>query len=283
MTGNIAKDAWRGRALPIRQRYMAQDLVVPHPALANIMNEIQRLSLRTRNEEKGLAFLVLGGSGSGKTFLTRCVKKRWPSDHSGEVSKVPVVSFSIPPAPTQRSMASELLRSLGDAKWKSGSAQELLDRALHQLRQVETLILFIDNVHDIPERRRTGGVLHLGNWIRDLIDRSGCLVVLLGTPAAKVVTEANAQLRRRVAREFSLPYFNLGARQAKARYLRFLELLDEALPLADKSGLANASLAERIYWATYGIQDYIFQLVTEAVGYAVSEQRETLSEKPLLN
>lgn len=270
------KEYWRGRPAEYRQRYMAETLFIPHPAFTSAIKEIDRLARRCSNESKGKAVLVLAGSGAGKTYLSRAIHKMKPEDHSGEVSRVPVVVFSIPSSPTQRALGSALLCALKDPKYKSGSAQDLFERAIHSLREIRTEIIFIDNVHDIPERRRSSGIMQLGNWIRDLIDRSHCLVVLLGTPAAKQVIDANAQLRRRVMTLKKMDYFAIDSPKAKGRFYRFLSELDKRMPLAERSSIYEPSIAHKIFYATYGVMDYIIQLMTEAIAFAVAGAREEI-------
>ena len=277
----VDRKRWLGCPVEIRQRHMAQEILVAYPAFTQAILEIGRLSDRCRNENKGLATLLLAGSGTGKTFLARQLQQRWPSNHSGDVSHVPVVIFSIPSAPTQRSLGSALLKALEDPKCRQGDAAELLDRAVLLMRRVKTRIICIDNVHDIPERRGPAGIKHLGNWIRDLIDKSQALVVLFGTPAARIVTAANAQLRRRVPKHIYLPYFDIESKASLARFRRFLHELDKQLPLAEPSNLSEVALARRLYFATYGILDYVFQLLTEAVGAAVRDAREHLTSADL--
>lgn len=268
------KGQWRNEPIAIRQRYIANELEVIYPSIVRIIGQIEDAVALCKSTGRGEAILVLGGSGSGKSHLVKMICRKRPPNHAGNISVVPAISFSIPAAPTQRSMASALLHSIGHPKSQRGTAQDLFERVITQVRAAKTEIILIDNVHDIPERRGSDGIMHIGNWLRDLIDASGCLVVLLGTPLARKVTESNAQLRRRVPTHMYLNYFSINDKADTTIFKRFLHELDKALPLAEECDLSAAEFMVRLWGATGGVQDYIFRFVSEAIRIAVSAGRE---------
>lgn len=281
MIKTVQKAEWKGVLLAQRLRFLAQELSVPHPAMVKVLRELHRLVGRCQIEEKGRALLVLAGSGCGKSHLVRILKKQKPPDHSGDVSYVPVVSFSVPSRPTQRAMGAALLRALEHPRTNNGSADEMFERAVLQVRAIRTEMIIIDNVHDIPERRSTEGIMHVGNWIRDLIDRTDCLIVMLGTPAARQITNANAQLRRRVSKQMVIRYFDVNEQSNAKVFKRFLFELDKRLPIAESSKLDDYKIMQPMYWATAGITDYILQLVGEALSVAVENGRERIEMQDL--
>lgn len=280
-TNHPEKSTWVGVELSVRQHYMANKMTVPYPAIVRVLGELKRGAERCKNEHRGSAMLVLAGSGCGKSHLINLIANLSPPDHSGNVSLFPVVHFRIPSAPTQKGLGIELLRALEQPKANMGSAQDLFNRSIHYLKVAQTRIIMIDDVQDIPERRSVGGVMQVGNWIRDLIDESQCLVVLFGTPAAKQITEKNAQLKRRVPKQMVIRYFDIENDESVRVFSRFLREVDKRLPLAELSKLDELSLVHSIYWATGGISDYIFELLNEAVIMALKDGREHISRGDL--
>jgi type II secretory pathway predicted ATPase ExeA len=275
-----AERKWKGCAISDRQQYIVSKMHVNHPAFVMAADEIKRRMNRCLAEKKGSAVLVLSPSGGGKTHLRNFLKEKWPDEHEETITRVRVIAFDIPLAPTPRAMGQALLKSLDDGKWESGSALHLFDRIKVLVEKMGTHVIIIDNVQDIPEKRKIQGILHLGNWIRDLIDATKILVVLVGTPAAHQVCMGNAQLRRRTPKILYMPYFSLDGDQF-SRYLRFLQEVDENLPLDELSNLSNPIIARKIHWASFGIPDYIFQLLAEAVEVAVKGGSEKLRESDL--
>ena len=55
--------------------------------------------------------------------------------------------------------------------------------------------------------------------------------------------------------------------------------VDDLMPLAEFSGLEK--YAAKLYWATYGIVDYIFKILGEALEIAVKAGREKITEADL--
>lgn len=267
---------WLGASIEARHRYMANELSIPHPEFVRAANEIKRRMRRCENENTGAGLLLLAPSGAGKTHLCKTLKARWPGTDSETLTTVPVVRFKVPSKPTERSMAQALLKEMGDPDWKRGTALELSERIEHLVPIVGTKLILIDNVHDIPDRRGETGIRHIGNWIRTLIDECPALVVLLGTPAALGIVQANDQLKRRTTKQLRMDYFYIDTPPHFQRFKKFMGKLFDALPLADRSELSD-DLAREIHDATFGILDFIMELHVEALGCAFGAGRESLT------
>lgn len=268
------KTSWRGAQLRERLQHLVKGLFIFHPDLVAVLQEIKRRYERARESGRAMALLVVVHSGGGKSHLIRLLHRLMPDqDTPAQVFRY-VVSFSIPARPTPAEMTRELLKAMGDPGWETGHVNDALDRAVDILKRLGVKVVAIDNVQDIPERRGRKGVQLLGNWIRDLWDKADCLILLLGTPAALEIVRANEQLRRRNPAKMTIPYFSISDAGAHSRYKRFLQKVDEALPLAECSRLEDH--AKPLYWATFGNPEYIFALLAEAIGIATAAGREML-------
>jgi energy-coupling factor transporter ATP-binding protein EcfA2 len=251
-----------------------------HPGLFRLLDEVKRRFEKAKRSNSGEALLAIISTGGGKSHFIRLLRTLMPNEQTPTHAIRRVVAFNVPPRPTQESMSQELLKAIGDPAWNQKAALEKpLDRAVRLLTGVETCVVCIDNVQDIPERRGAKGIRIVGNWIRDLWDKCTCLVLLLGTPAAKEIVWANPQLRRRSPARIEMKYFDIRSDTGAARFKRFLHEVDEQLPLAKTSCLGE--MAARIFWATYGIPDYIFRLLGDAIEVAVASERESLVEDDL--
>jgi hypothetical protein len=193
---------------------------------------------------------------------------------------VPVVVFNSPLEPSRKQLGISLLKAMGDPVPKRADADDLLDRAVGLLKKVGTKTIFIDNIHDVPDRRGPQVVKGIGNWIRNLIDTSGCVVVLLGTPAAKEIIRLNGQVLRRVV-ELPIRLFEVKTNNGRELFKIFMRKLDEMLPLAELSMLDEPELAERICYASHGILDYVIELMTEGVLAARARESEKISRVDL--
>jgi energy-coupling factor transporter ATP-binding protein EcfA2 len=274
------KSRWQGVPLEERLQYMTQEMHVHHPTFIRALLEIKDQVRICEQLKKGSGLLVLAPSGSGKSHLSRYLKRLWPDDHEGWKSKVPVVSFSLPSVMTKRSIAVELLRSIQPAAGVTQKDQSLESRIQTLLSHIGTRVIVIDNVHDITARRKAGGIKDIGDWIRDLIDNSKILVVLLGAPSAKEIIQRNPQLRRRATRQVKIDYFKINTAKRFVDFQEFLKRFDAELPLAQTTEVTSA-MTKRIYFATNGIFDYVFMLFSRVVGFAVDAGRDQWNQEDL--
>lgn len=282
MSSTIDKEAWRDRPTAERQAYISKKLLVVHPDLSVVYRGIIHTQQRCEIEGEGKGVLVLANSGMGKSRLARLFEERSKPDHSGTISRVPVVVFNSPVEPSRKQLGISLLKAMGDPVPKRADADDLLDRAVGLLKKVGTKTIFIDNIHDVPDRRGVQVVKGIGNWIRNLIDSSGCVVVLLGTPAAKEIIRVNSQVLRRVI-ELPIELFEVETKHGSELFNIFMRKLDEMLPLAELSMLDEPELARRICYACHGILDYIIDLMTEGLLAARARDSERISRSDLAN
>jgi len=282
MTDKKARASWLGFPIAERLRYMKNEMHISHPDFVRAATEIKRGVETCRATNSGMGLLVLAPTGAGKTYLRHYLARQWTASKRSDRTMVPVISFKIPTKPNTRSMGRELLRSMGDAAWNFGTAQELDIRIRHLIPQVGTVVILIDDVHDIPARRREGGIKDIGDWLRSLIEDCGVLVVLLGIPSAAQIVSLNPQLKRRASAQIRIDYFQLDTNEHRRRLSSFLARVCENLPLAHKSTFDD-NLVESIFYATYGIPGQIFSLLLEAVNCAVADGRERIERCHLLD
>lgn len=279
----LPKKIWAGAPIETRLTFMNNEMIAPHPDMVVGIRAVSQRMKRCLNENKGAAVFVEAPSGGGKTTLVRFFKAAMPDQVSDEETKVRVISFQVPKIITLKQMDKALLTALGDPKAGSGNHYDLDKRPTSLLRTAGTELILIDNIQDIPEKRRAGGILQIGNWIRDLIDYSRRLVVLLGTEDSRAILQSNIQLKRRCPAKCTIAYFNPLDHAGLNRLGRFLREIDKRLPLTELSGLGNEEneSTRQFAYATGGIQDYIFQILSAAVSHATTEGREKLTSEDL--
>lgn len=274
------KERWNAISLPQRLHYMANEMHVNHPSFVRALTEIKGQVLACERQDKGAGLLLLAPTGAGKSHLSRHLKLLWPDDHEGWKSTIPVVSFNLPPIMTKRRIASAMLRSIQPSANLSQKEESIEQRIQMLLSQIGTRVIVIDNVHDITARRKEGGIKEIGDWLRDLIDSSRRLVILLGAPSALEIINRNPQLRRRAARQVRIDYFKINTPNRLKQFQTFLQRLDRELPMARATNI-DVDLTKRIYYATNGIFDFVFSLFSRAVTVAVSAAREQLTREDL--
>lgn len=274
------KESWRNCPIDKRLEHIPT-IIIPHPQFSHAVLEIERRANRVNIQSKGAALCIIAATGGGKTTLTKKISALYSDEEAKDKSIRRSVYFSVPPRPSSGSMSSAVLEALGDPRWDKGKAHELEFRVIHLLKECQTEIILMDNTHDIPERRKAKGVREVGNWVRNIIDKVPALFVALGAEQGLDVFKANSQVRRRSPASIRIDYFNCLEKGGVARLRRFLFELDIQLPLAELSDLSAFNTTKRIWVATNGIQDYIINLLTEAVEIAVANRREKITLEDL--
>lgn len=275
-----SKLRWQGVLLEKRLRYMNEEMHVNYPAFVRALVKIKNHVRMCEQLNKGTGLMILAPSGSGKSYITRYLKRLWPDDHSGWKSTIPVISFRAPQIITKHSIAVALLRSIQPVAGVTQKDETLENRILTLLKHIGTRVIAIDNVHDISARRKVGGIREIGDWIRDLIEDSKILILLLGAPSAQDLIQLNPQLRRRSIKRIKIDYFKINTPKKLAEFQEFLKRLEAELPLSESTEITG-DLARKIYYATHGIFEYIFLLFSYAVSVTVDAARDQWSEEDL--
>lgn len=247
--------------------------------LTKVINQIRHFSRRCKESERGQAIYIEIPTGGGKTFITRFFKALIPDQVTDHNTLMPVVPFSIPGTVTYARMSPAFLQALGDPKpFADRSAEGTpFDRAIKMHRHAGVEIILVDNVQDVATYRREAGIREIGKWGRDFIDKSKRLVVFLGSRDSRDLLNPNPELRRRCSCRRKIDYFDVQSTAGMSRFMRFLDEIDNRIPLTKKSSLSSPDIAYPFAFATGGIQDFIFKVLGEAVPKALEAGREILT------
>jgi hypothetical protein len=111
------------------------------------------------------------------------------------------------------------------------------------------------------------------------MDETGVPIVLTGLPYSHTILDAdgNEQLQRRFGVRIELEAFRYNTSKERHDFRRFLKVIDEKLPLAENSDLADPNMALCVFEATNGVVAHVMKLVRQATGIAVESCREKLT------
>lgn len=287
---------WRGVDLDVRSQAM-KDLYIPHADLLEaetvIKHKIFEIEGRHRlNDDDfvyletvqyGAGILLLGESGAGKSTFAGRLLAQHPSQRTDTATYLPAVYMNVPSGPTERSMGVELLQAMGHPDL-SGNAQELRKRCTLLMRKCRVRMLFIDNFQDIPASRKLG-IKTLGNWLRNIINGAGCLVIAMGTESAKIVRDSNPELERRMKATarllpFSVEGITSPSRQDVAktfsRWYALMSQIDAALPMAESSNLGDPEIAVPLLMGSNARFGYLSEILQHSVKLAVKAGSERI-------
>jgi len=285
------KAAWNGATRSERAKWWKR-LFIDHREVRFIVADAWRMLQHTIDAQTHDGMFILGPSGAGKTQLAEAIQEnvvRTYGRTDPEQEIVPALLLEVPDPCSPRLFCIAILRALGDPdpelrptdKKEAKEMNTLAKQTATMLKRCGVRVVIIDNVQDIPAKRAERGVEQVAVRIRQLIEDSTCLWMLLGTDAARRVVDNESQLIKRLPYRASVHYFEIGTDASKSMFLKLLLRIDEWLPLMNTNDELLRKLAGRIYLATEGVLDRIRKLLDCACDVALDDRREYIVEHDL--
>ncbi len=270
---------WRRVSTEDRTTY-ARQLIVLHPRFREAVNLLNRCHQGSQLGGEPTCGAILGASGIGKTSVVDHYCRLHPPQETETATRQPVLKVTLQPDARPKGIAADLLLALGDPAWSSGTVQTLTNRAVCLLRQCGVELIVMDEFHHLFDADRAKVMTKASQWLKVLIVNTGIPVVVCGMPEAEYVLSAE-HTERRFKERLSLHCFTWRTPQGRREFTGMLKKLDETLPLAKTSGLAERETAGRLYLACRGVPDYLMTLLRGAVTEAVERGSECLELEDL--
>ena len=262
----------------------ANQIYVEYSLFNEILDDIEEChySPEVNGDDGPDCLLLMGETGAGKTTIHRTYAQDYPRRETDEGTIVPIVYTPIPVPATVKGLVTAILRKLGDPLYYKGATRDQTYRAYDLLVNCKVELIVLDEFHHFIDPESEKILETVCNWLKNLIIETKIPVVLLGLPKCKRILEyiedddQLKQLSRRFRYRYELipfPYNELGIKL----FRQFLSDIEEELPLPEKSGLAEKSLAERIYYATDGTIAHVMTLIRKGATLAIRQDLDCLN------
>lgn len=266
------------RKLSVEERIkLVENLYIYYPRLNRLITKIERCHRFSKVSAEAECMLILGETGTGKTTLFRRYEQRFPRFETKTGTTVPVLSASIPVPATIKSLVTRLLIRLGDPMAERGTTVSQTHRLQLLLGYCGSEILILDEFQHFIDRDSKKILQTASDWLKDVINETNIPVVLIGLPHSSDILTANPQLKRRFSTKERLAPFEWDDTKGRREFRKFLRILDNQLPLAECSNLADEELAFRFYCATGGLISRVMKIVRYAVGLTLRRGSERLT------
>jgi hypothetical protein len=265
---------WAKVPAPQRIAY-AHQLIILHPRFREAVALLERCHQASRQAREPVCGALLGASGVGKTSVVDHYYRLHPPEETETATRQPILKVTLQPDARPKSIAADLLLALGDPAWSSGTVQTLTNRAVRLLKHCGVELIVMDEFHHLFDMDRAKVMTKASQWLKVLVVNTGIPVVVCGMPEAQHVLSAE-HTERRFKERLTLRCFTWRTPQGRKEFCGMLKRLDESLPLADVSGLAESELAGRIYLACRGVPDYMMTLVRGAVVEAIGQESKRI-------
>lgn len=250
----IKQDRWIGytRATGILQKL--EDLL-EHPKILRMPN-----------------LLIVGDTNNGKTVLTNrffSLHRPYMRD-SDKCYIAPVVYIQAPPKPDEKRFYNNLLESLYIPYKVSDRVEHKLQQLIVVLRNAETRMLVIDEIHHILAGNMVAQKTFL-NVIKYLANELQLVIVGVGIKDAFMAISTDAQLANRFE-PVVLPKWRMND-----DYLRLLASIEYLTPLKKPSNLPSDALATHILSLSEGTIGEIATVINKAAILAVLSGEERIT------
>lgn len=286
------REKYRDMSIEEREK-LIENLFIMYPSFERCLNKIKECHEQSKLSIEPLCALITGEPGVGKTTLCEKYEGMFPRQELEEKTKIPVLLSYVPIPATPKNMVTALLASLRDPFADKGTVFIKTLRLFSLLKTCEIEIIIIDEFHHIIERDSDRVIHDVSEWLKQLINKGKLPIILVGLPHSVKILEANPQLARRFAMRDELTDFewivkgNKDKTKRKTKetktnkndYRVFLKIIDDGLPLAESSNLADRKIAYRMWNATSGNVNRTMKLIRYAAKLAINsgEERITLS------
>jgi Cdc6-like AAA superfamily ATPase len=273
-------DRAKYKKMPIEDRMqLVESLYIHFPRNEAALKSIHACHTHAKRSKEPEGILIQGETGAGKTTLVKLYMKDYPRTHTDEKTIVPVLYGSVPVPATCKNLVTALLVAIGDPAAEKGAQ---ITQTLRLKRYVEACcveLLILDEFQHFQDRDSHKVLKTVSDWLKLLMEETGVPIVLAGLPYSHTILDAagNEQLQRRFAVRIELEAFRYSTSKERQDFRRFLNVIDEKLPLAEKSDLADPCTALCVFEATKGVVAHVMKLIRHATAIALESNREKLT------
>ena len=251
------------------------------PHVKRILSTLDRMYAYQCDNEEPEHIVLLGESGVGKSTLLKKYAEKHAPIHHEELTEVPVLYIELDESPTPKSIASTLLKRLGDPLWDKGDKKIMKERLIHLLNECRVRIVIIDEANHMVDRGGEKTLHNSADWLKGVVNKARVSFVLAGIPRTRRLFRTNDQLRDRFREIVEIGRFSVANTSAEHEFRSVLKVFKgylRNLPTIDISGVF---IARSFAFATDGRLRDIRALLVRAVELAYTLPDPAISDEVL--
>lgn len=265
--------------------------IVRHPEFDHAYQGITECMQKSQTYQEPIGSILHADGGHGKTLLCKALIKQMPSSkrmiEGYEKTIIPAFYAQVPSPASVKSVASMLLRELGDPNPASGNTTQITLRLCHLLRQCETKLVFLDEFHHLFRFQKTVTKLNVVvcDWIKSIVNETQISFCLVGLSQFVPLLEMDSQLTRRFQYHYPLHALTLGSSTSLGSIFPFLAEVENQINVRCQvrfdQRLDSPLLATQLYAATAGNPAFIMSVIKDSVLFALKDDREIITAHDL--
>lgn len=249
--------------------FSLQRVHFPHRRFRESLCRIAETHHYSRENQTSDGLLIKGVSGVGKSTILRHYESQFPRQQDSSGTHIPALFVQTPSSPSVKSIAHAILVSLGDPMAHRGTSTEKTEKIIGYLNRCKVEVLLLDEFHHCIYVTTASAFREVTDWLKNMMNRTHCALVLAGLPEAADVVRSNSQLWRRFSAEIDLDAFDSKDDSDWLEFRGLLQAFEAALPLPVEIPSHEANMARRFHVASGGRLDYVRKVLEGAVTVAV--------------
>ncbi|MEF3082091.1 TniB family NTP-binding protein [Luteimonas sp. SMYT11W] len=219
---------------------------------------------------------IVGRSRTGRSFALQCFESEFPVRREAHGLRKEVIYVQTPSDGTVKGLMSEILCALGDPKYNSGTAQNMLARLRLQLDAVGCRLIILDEFQhlvDKGQRRKLGATI---DWLKLLVERARFSLVAVGLPDSVTIIDRDEQLRNRFDTTIEIPIYTWFDKESRRQFRALLGTIKRHIEPFETVDLVEPDIAQRMMLAASGRIGLIARIFDRAIKTAVSNETRTI-------
>ncbi|MDK2812417.1 MAG: hypothetical protein PWQ78_627 [Petrotoga sp.] len=257
-----------------RIEYVYRDRFVIYPRAKEVLEKLEELK-NVADSIRPDSFLIVGPPNNGKTAIVSYFNKKNPPYEDPEGVKIPVLYLQAPFKPDINMFFDSILEQIDPAFRKTDSLSTKLIKIKHYLREYDTKVVIIDEIHNVLAGSKTKHREFM-NALKNLTNDLKRPFVLVGTKDALLATDTDYQISSR------FPPYYLPTWSYDDNFLSFLKTYETTLPLRKESKLVEQEeLAMKILEYSEGYLGEIVSILKKLTILAIKTKREKIDSSLL--
>lgn len=241
---------------------------VLYPRAHEYIIELKR-ALRQKKSVRMRGLMLIGETNIGKTSLIQEFIDQ-NTDLSDKSHEWDFLYVEAPENPSIKALYIEILSACRvTAIW--GTTEQLKQRVITCLRELDVRMLFIDEIHNLLTAQSNRVLVQCRNAFKGLSNRLQIPIVLIGTKEAKQVISGDPQVRNRY------PVFELLPFENDDDFETLLYTLESRLPLHKASYLYINPLRDTVFELSRGLLGNASIIIKESAIEAIERGSEHIN------
>jgi GTPase SAR1 family protein len=258
-----------------------KNIVIEHPVYETLWNMIDDCHKFSIGSSKADGIFIFGETGVGKSTILEKYVENYPKEVLETYTKIPIVKVRIPVGAKPKSVASQILWSMGDPNFDRGTEINMTARIYSLVEKCEVEMIILDEFQHLIDSETQHILNKASDWVKTFFEEVNIPMILCGMPSSQKIFQRNEQLDRRFCNRYEVKGFKYGSREEQYNFRGFLNSIDRQLPYPKQSFIADTLTAEKLYYVSLGVPFYIMKLLEEATVYAVKHGIDFITEECL--